>query len=346
MRLDSEKLSLHPVLVSNWLLNKVQGPVYVEISPTNKCNHKCIFCACRSVQGSDAISLKVMLRTISSMCYFNTRAIMFGGEGEPLLHPDIEEILAFTSELCVDFAITTNGSMLNSINPHVLLRAKWIKISIDAGCPETYAIVHGVKKAAWNQLFDNIAKLHQYKRIEKSKCVIGTQITVMQENHNDISSLARKLKEVGGDYLVVKPYSPSLISENCASDKNYSDKTIARTVRKANAFFPVIYRTAAFRAIQQRSNYDHCYAVPYFWAYIRSNGDVVGCSSHMTSPEFIYGNVNEHVFQDIWLGEKRDAATKYMRKFDISHCRKACRMNQCNEYLHNVVNPGEHYNFI
>jgi cyclic pyranopterin phosphate synthase len=345
MRLDKEKLSLHPSLVSSWLSGTMRGPIYVEISPTNRCNHKCIFCACRSVQGTDSIPLAKMKELISSLESCGTRAIMFGGEGEPLLHPDIEEVLNYTANVGVDFAITTNGSMLGAVNTDLLLEAKWIKVSIDAGTQSTYAKLHGSQKCDLNRVLDNISMLRKGRHKTNSTCTIGAQITAVGSNQNEIDILAEKL--VGGaDYLVVKPFSPSLISENKVPKKRHTNRSLELQVKIANNFLPTILRRNAFDSIGAAPGYVKCHSVPHFWAYIRSNGDVVGCSSHMTSPEFVYGNINTETFESVWEGEKRAQAIKYMLDFGISHCRKACRMNQCNEYLHNVTNPGEHYNFI
>ena len=40
LKLDSHKLMYHPKEVANWLEGKTTYPIYVEISPSGKCNFR------------------------------------------------------------------------------------------------------------------------------------------------------------------------------------------------------------------------------------------------------------------------------------------------------------------
>ena len=42
--LDSHKINYHPREITNFLDGNLKAPIYVEISPTGVCNHKCLFC--------------------------------------------------------------------------------------------------------------------------------------------------------------------------------------------------------------------------------------------------------------------------------------------------------------
>lgn len=43
--IDSHKLMYHPHTVSQWLDGVNVYPIYVEVSPSGACNHRCSFCA-------------------------------------------------------------------------------------------------------------------------------------------------------------------------------------------------------------------------------------------------------------------------------------------------------------
>jgi 2-iminoacetate synthase ThiH len=45
LRIDSHKLMFHPDRVASWLAEETVYPIYVELSPSGACNHRCVFCA-------------------------------------------------------------------------------------------------------------------------------------------------------------------------------------------------------------------------------------------------------------------------------------------------------------
>ena len=44
-RIDAHKLMYHPRRVAAWLEGRNIFPIYMEISPSGACNHRCIFCS-------------------------------------------------------------------------------------------------------------------------------------------------------------------------------------------------------------------------------------------------------------------------------------------------------------
>ena len=93
-------------------------------------------------------------------------------------------------------------------------------------------------------------------------------------------------------------------------------------------------------------NYDRCLALP-FWSYLDSGGNVWGCSAYLGDERFLYGNIYENSFKEIWEGEKRRCSLGWVEKeLDIKQCRVNCRMDEINKYLWELKHPPEHANFI
>ena len=44
-RIDSHKLIYHVPRVNDWLNGEITYPIYMEISPSGACNHRCTYCA-------------------------------------------------------------------------------------------------------------------------------------------------------------------------------------------------------------------------------------------------------------------------------------------------------------
>ena len=62
--------------------------------------------------------------------------------------------------------------------------------------------------------------------------------------------------------------------------------------------------------------------------------------------EFTYGNLYEKSFREIWESEKRKQVLEGLRKVGVEECRKGCRLDVINRYLHRLKNPHPHEDFI
>jgi radical SAM protein with 4Fe4S-binding SPASM domain len=111
--------------------------------------------------------------------------------------------------------------------------------------------------------------------------------------------------------------------------------------------FSVIFRINTMKKWDENTkNYKHCLALP-FWTYIDSGGNVWGCSAYLGDDRFLYGNIYENAFREIWKGERRRISLQWVQKeFNANQCRINCRMDEINRYLWELKNPPEHVNFI
>jgi len=278
------------------------------------------------------------------MSSLGVKSVMFAGEGEPLLHKEIDVLTKTACNVGIDVAFTTNGVLLDKLFL-VLDSVKWIKISLNAGDEETYEKIHKAKKGDWGKVWSNIEGAVKRR---KNHTTIGIQTVVLPDNVHGIPNLIRKSKESGVDYVVLKPYS----QHNSSITKTYQEvKYEADEFRRyedaSTDNFQVIARVNAMEDWNGHThNYHVCNATPYFWAYIMATGDVYTCSAYLLNSDFCMGNINNDSFSDIWLGSKRQKHIEEMKSLDISQCRVNCRMNQVNKYLDQIVNPQQHANFI
>lgn len=358
-RIDSHKLMYHPKRVSEWLdaqndheLMKKIYPIYVEISPVGHCNHRCTFCARDFMEYKKRqIDPSVLKERLSEMAALGVKSVMFAGEGEPLLYEKLPEMIELCSALGIDTSLTTNFSRLNDEAAAIFVKnCKWIKISINAGTAENYSRIHRVSANEFDKVLDNIKKAVAIKRANNYKCAIGGQLLLIDDNRHSVTALAEKLKDAGVDYFVVKPYSHHHESiTDIYKNEDYSQLLyLEGELAKFNdELFKVIFRTNTFnKLINSPQRYKRCCSVPFFWAYIMSDGEVTGCSTFLENDNFKLGNICEKSFAAIWEGEKRLNLIKYMNNFDINNCRLNCRMDEINYYLWELLNPGEHVNFI
>jgi len=358
--IDGHKLSFHPERVSrwhkaenNWNKLKKTYPIYLEIAPVGSCNHRCTFCSVDYVgyknirQNENLLSSRI--REVSKL---GVKSIMFAGEGEPTLWKPLANILDTCTEEGIDTALTTNAvAFTKNTTENYVKNCKWIKVSINAGTSDCYAKIHQTKKEDFNKVIDNLSLAVKIKKEKNYQCTIGSQILLLPENKDTVIQLAKTVKEIGVDYLVVKPYTQSLygISRRYESIEYDNMMYLADELKLYESNnFSIIFRENTMKKLEESQQpYKKCYSTPFFWSYIMADGSVYGCGAYLENEKFYYGNINEQSFQEIWEGEKRKRSFAYIQNdLDIADCRKNCRMDEVNRYLWSLKNPSSHTNFI
>ena len=351
IQIEGHKLMYHVDEVSRWLKGDVVAPIYVEFGLINSCNHNCVFCALDYLKSKgSAIDKDVLINNLKDMADFGVKSVMFAGEGEPLMYPHISEAIEKAKEFGLDIAITTNGALLNEEKSKSILKhLSWIKFSIDAGSKETYAKIHGCSEDDFSGLISNIKFACGYRKENNLDCRIGCQILMLEDNINEVEELILKLRDLGADYLVLKPYSQHPDSINkLGLDIKKHDKTLSDLSKKySNDDFLVVYRKLTIIEVEKNEiDYETCYGVNFF-ALIDALGNVIPCNIFYEKEDYYYGNINKNTFSEIWKSEKRKEVLKKLYGKGCTDCRKGCRLNFVNKYLYTLKNKDiEHINFI
>lgn len=102
-------------------------PIHIQLNPTNKCNLKCSFCSCANRDKELEMTLKKAIDIIRFFQSIGTRACTITGGGEPLMHPQINEIIKELNDQDIDVGLTTNGLLLDRLQKN--LNIKWCRIS-------------------------------------------------------------------------------------------------------------------------------------------------------------------------------------------------------------------------
>jgi len=313
--IDGHKLMYHPKRVNQLLETGDCYPIYVEIGLTNRCNHRCQFCALDFLKhGGYDVDEDTMLSTLKGMAEQGVKAIMFAGEGEPLLHKDIGLFTQKAKQYGLDVAITTNGvPFTKEKREKCLPYLTWIRFSIDSGTPENYALIHGTNKQDFEKVINNIRESVKFKNKHKLETTIGVQTLAFSENISTLENLARICKDIVADNLQIKPYSHHPQSKNDFSISSEEWNEIGEKLKiYENENFRIIHRKQTRERIEQGINFPECFGIPLF-TLIDSKGS----------------------FSQIWEGDKRKQVLEKMRELGIKdlNCRQGCRLSAINEYL-------------
>ena len=111
-------------------------PVMAHIIPIRRCNLSCAYCN-EYDDVSKPVPTDVMLRRINHLGDLGTTIVTFSG-GEPILHPDLDDLIAQVRKRGMLAGLITNGYLLVPDRIARLNRAglDWLQISIDNVMPD------------------------------------------------------------------------------------------------------------------------------------------------------------------------------------------------------------------
>lgn len=360
--IESHKLAYHPERVakilesgSDWEKAKSIYPIYMELSPIGACNHRCTFCAVDYV-GYNPVKLDfdIMKERLPEMGRLGVKSIMYAGEGEPLLYKKISELTEITKQSGIDVSFTTNGTILpKDFLEKALPNTSWIKFSINAGTPETYHKIHQGKQGDFEKVIQNLKTMVDYRNKHNLEVTIGAQSMLLPENIDEMTELSKVCRDIGLDYLVIKPYSQHMFSLTHKYEgvdyTKYADYEKEFSSMSTDDF-QVIFRGHTMKKYIEGNGarYKKCHATPNLWGYIMADGRVFSCSAFLLDKRFDVGNINDNSFQEIWEGEKRRKNFDFVKNdLDISECRLNCRMDEANRYIDSIESQAiPHINFI
>lgn len=347
--LDGHKINYHPKEIVDYFEGNLKAPIYVEISPTGVCNHKCLFCHYNYLGHEGRFQKGKILELVKELASMGIKSLVFAGNGEPTLHADTFEAIQLAKSLGVDVGLSTNGALLKEKHFEILAKnLTWIRFSFNAGSAENYAFVHQTDGSDFEKVVANIAKLKETKERLDSSITIGSQAVLIPQNKDDIVEHAKRLKGLGVDYFSVKHFYNH--SHNDFEVHGSVDNAFINTLEEESKVlsdenFNFIVRST--RNLTSQRVYDTCHGLEFI-VFINEMGDVYTCFSHQHDKKTVLGNIFEKSFQEIWNSQARRDAVGYINEcIDKNSCQPNCRHHQINNYLWELKHPSiSHVNFI
>lgn len=187
-------------------------PEVVELFLTNFCNFACPHCRCSRYHGdrSQYLSSGSVAGLLDEFADKGIRTIELGGGGEPLDHPQVEQILSWFSLRSFRIGLITNGYQLvqrpNLIEP-LLQCADWVRLSVDGISDDVYRMVHGRRDVSYSRLRETMVELVQraqegYQASRRPR--IGMKLLVQNPNKHQLVNAVDEALAIGVDYLQFK----------------------------------------------------------------------------------------------------------------------------------------------
>jgi MoaA/NifB/PqqE/SkfB family radical SAM enzyme len=206
---DHGRLEIQPNIHS---LNRL----YLE--PTSRCNLACRTCIRNTwAEPMGDMDWPVFERLAAQLRRFpHLESVMFGGFGEPTVHPRLLDMVRAVKALGLRAEITTNATTLDEAHVDGLLRERLdtLWISLDGVTEESF---DGIRAgASLSRVLENVERLGRRNGRDGHTIDIGLAFVVMKTNLGDVKHLDRLARDVGARRILVShvlPYSEAMEKE-------------------------------------------------------------------------------------------------------------------------------------
>jgi len=266
-------------------------PEEIQIELTTRCNLNCPWCGRKQTKDKsaviDKIKLKEFIKTLKGI-----KKVRFVGGGEPLLYPDLVEIIRFGKRYIPNVSLTTNGVLLDKkiISELVESGLSDIAVSLDGTDKKT---CYKTKGTDLNQIVKNVKTLRQISNLP-----IEIWAVVSKENLESLKSIPELAKSLGASYIQFD-HMDEIVSSNPFHKIEYNSPELREFVAivadkcknlniKSNAEHLLIPKNNLF-------NSKIC-MIPFFYPFIDVNGDLTVCCINHQKLVNVFGKS----FKEIW----------------------------------------------
>ena len=363
------------------------GPVHVQLVISDLCNQDCHFCAYR-MSGYTSnelfaeidpasgranqnprrfLSLEKIEEILDDCLELGVRAVQITGGGEPTVHPRHHEVFQAVLDRGLDLALVTNGMVFRPGVEQTLLRAQWVRFSLDAGNADTYARTRRTSVAAYERVLGNVRRLVESRQgdretrrqgdrqdvgippspclpVSLSPCLIGIGFVVTRENWPEVVDAARTARELAVDNFrisaVFQPEDERYFAgwyEQAQALCRQAEALATRTFRVFNLFGD---RLEALR--HKRPDHPFC-GYQHFTTYIGADLNVYRCCNTAYSTRGLIGSLRDRRFRDLWRSAEKEAD---FHAFDARACQR-CQFREKNRLIHYAIDRDPaHVGFV
>lgn len=367
---SSLKIFHHPERLAQLRRGEQIVPTQLQVILSDLCNHDCSFCSYRwsgyqsnelFTQGAELakfgtnnpnrmLPYEKVIEVLDDCREMGVGAIQYTGGGEPTVHPKHREIFQATIDRGLEFALVSNGAVFRKDTETVastvdlLLRAAWVRFSIDAGREETYASIRRIPPAIFRQVLDNIASLVTAKEKAGSGPIIGIGFVVTKENWQEVVDATRIAKVLGADNIRISAvFQPD--DDAYFADFHAEAAALCKEAeREAEGKFQVFNRFSdrLENLHDKHPDYTFC-GYQQFNCYLGADKWLYRCCNTAYSLMGRIASIENQRFKDAWASEQKRRA---FEGFDAHGCPR-CMFSSVNRTINYARGErAEHVNFV
>lgn len=295
------------------------GPFYVDIDLTRQCNLTCLGCTyqrkeLRITQPQDRSIVNFPIDVLKKFCLelkeANTSELILQGAGEPLLHPEISDILRWVKAEGFHITLLTNGTLIDTNMAKVLVESEVdvVKVSLWASNEDQYRKNYpGSNCSNLHKTVNGVAEIASQKQRDGKrhpKLIIFHVIN--RHNYQTLDKMVDIAIQAGCDGLYFSMMHNYMdgITDSVLGDAEISDvRSTLMDAKKElekhgleNNVDGVFHRFNTGEHVWKRYP---CY-IPWIHLRVRVDGMVQPCGR--CNDHVNFGNINKQSFADIWNG--------------------------------------------
>lgn len=333
---SNKKIVWHPEKLQSFRTGNITAPIYVRIKPTNRCNHSCHFCVYGSqirdtenpkipvtmhdnIVHKDQLSREELKTLIDDLVRIGVKCVTFSGGGEPLLHPDIVEVIDFANTSGLKTSIITNGSLLSGDRARVLGDSEWVRVSMDYSNAEEFKASRGCGEDQFNKIINNMREFKSNYRAE-----LTVNYIVTRHNWKTILKACELLQFVDNIR-----FSPVWTADQFGYHWPFYHNVKEEIRYAQNKFKTKIYDGYNISKNDKERKIKSC----YFWQIspvVGADGKIYACHNKAYANDAIVGDIREGGFEQAWF--------RSMEKMSCFDAQKTCKCQCANESKNIFIN--------
>jgi MoaA/NifB/PqqE/SkfB family radical SAM enzyme len=289
----------------------------------------------------DIIALPKMMEILEDFWSMGVKAITYSGGGEPLMHPNIVEIMQATLDYGIDLSIITNGQNLAKERAQTLAKAKWVRVSMDYTNAADMKRFRNVPEKSFDAVIRNI---NHFAAIKDKTCDLGVNYIVHRNNYKNLWGYSQLLKEAGVENIRFSPmYVPDFYAYHQPIEDEVNEQ-LAKIQSICDERFTVnsTYNIKPGSSHSTIRSYNKCYVMQTI-PVVGADLAVYACHNKAYDGTGKIGSIANQRFKDMWFSDK---TKEYMESFNPkTTCMHECSNDRKNILINQVMDTSPD-NFI
>lgn len=323
------------------------GPLYVDVDVTSRCNLSCVGCFYHSPEVEDDerhdpvkgdIPLDLAKELFSDLRKMGTNSIILQGAGEPLLYPNLLELISFAKQNGFDVMVLTNGTLLGREMCEGLIESHLdtLRVSLWASSSGQYQLNYpGNRPGLFEKTVEGIRRVVRIKgEVQSAVPRIVLYHPINRTNFETIERFVDLGLDIPVDGLTFAPMNTVRDSlAHLALTEDERDGVLAQ-LRKLRTRFDRLSIDHNIDEVLLRYDLGEkwwqdmpCYTT-WFHARFRIDGNIQPCGR--CDPSLSLGNFSQDPFQKIWNGPAFRSFRRQARsRPGMESLRRSCDCDYC-----------------